>query len=258
MQDLVLKLKEKIGGSVFADKYCFNVPANTSSSIVVHVEDGHTANVALYDNNDIQQRSKTVTPSNNVFPISITDVGYVLIDKRYVNGLEITAFDLSEWYVSDFFENMQILYLYNGVEGNVKDLNVNSLIQLDLERSSVNGDLVHFRDAQDLRFLRLNRTGIKGNIAVLASLANMQQLTLSGDFYGDITSLSSMIELIKLVMSGDIYGDLNTLCQSLYNNGKVSGTINIQLKNTKCTLNGNVITSNSLSAVFTSSGYTIQ
>ena len=57
----------------------------------------------------------------------------------------------------------------------------------------------------------------------------------------DLASFNKCTKLEKVFINGShlVTGNVNSLLDSLYANGKVSGTLNIVLENTNCTYNGN-------------------
>ena len=67
---------------------------------------------------------------------------------------------------------------------------------------------------------------ITGNISSLSSLTSLQTLILfNTSVTGDISSFNNMIGLTELKIGNQCTGYFKTLCNSLKNNGKISGTL---------------------------------
>lgn len=112
----------------------------------------------------------------------------------------------------------------------------------------------------------------KVNIDSLAGKTGLTTLDLERNIkvYGNIESVSDSIGLfrIKALNCTNLTGDLKVMLDTLFQNGKTSGTIQIEPRNTGITYNGEALTEEKvrelngntsawvLNATFTNSGYT--
>ena len=91
---------------------------------------------------------------------------------------------------------------------------------------TLTGDISSLSSLTSLRTLQLNNTSVSGDISSLSSLTSLQTLTLDNtSVSGDISSFNNMIELQTLKMGKQGTGYFKSLCNSLKNNGKTSGTL---------------------------------
>ena len=105
---------------------------------------------------------------------------------------------------------------------------------------------------------------ITGDISCMNGRSGLRFYAANTKIYGDIKYLGSMVDIsgsttgdpaIYIANSG-IYGDLEEFAQSLFDNGKHSGTIMCQLAGTQVTYDGEVINGNA-TVEFTDEDFTI-
>ena len=101
-----------------------------------------------------------------------------------------------------------------------------SLKTLQLNGTSVSGDISALSSLASLQNLVLSNTSISGNISALSSLTSLQNLVLNGtSVSGDISAFNNLVKLSVLKMGETCTGYFKTLCNSLKDNGKTSGTL---------------------------------
>ena len=124
--------------------------------------------------------------------------------------------------------SLQTLSLNNtSVSGDISALSsLTSLQKLSLNNTSASGDISALSSLTSLQTLSLNNTSASGDISALSSLTSLQTLSLNDtSASGDISVFNNMIELKILKMGSQGTGYFKTLCNSLKNNGKTSGTL---------------------------------
>ena len=116
---------------------------------------------------------------------------------------------------------------YTSISGDISSLSsLTNLQDLNLWDTSVSGDISSLSSLTNLQNLNLRNTSVSGDISSLSSLTNLQELILfSTSISGDISSFNNMIKLKLLKMGSQGTGYFKTLCNSLKNNGKTSGTL---------------------------------
>ena len=91
---------------------------------------------------------------------------------------------------------------------------------------TITGDISSLSSLTNLQKLNLRYTSISGDISSLSLLTNLQELILfNTSVSGDISSFNNMIKLNTLKMGSQGNGYFKTLCNSLKDNGKTSGTL---------------------------------
>ena len=118
---------------------------------------------------------------------------------------------------------------FNGtnISGDISALSsLTSLQNLVLSDTSVSGDISVFSSLASLHSIDFNGTNISGDISALSSLTSLQNLLLDGaSVSGDISAFNNMVKLSVLKMGETCSGYFKTLCNSLKDNGKTSGTL---------------------------------
>ena len=105
------------------------------------------------------------------------------------------------------------------------------LTKVDIYDSAPNSQLdIDFNDFKYCKKVEAFNLGyyktLTGDISSLSSLTSLQTLTLDNtSVSGDISSFNNMIELQTLKMGKQGTGYFKSLCNSLKNNGKTSGTL---------------------------------
>ena len=93
-------------------------------------------------------------------------------------------------------------------------------------RTSTIGDISSLSSMTNLQTLNLEDTSVTGDISSLSSLTNLQKVELyNTSVSGDISSFNNMVKLSILKMGDTCTGYFKTLCNSLKDNGKTSGTL---------------------------------
>ena len=124
--------------------------------------------------------------------------------------------------------NLQKLNLwYTSISGDISSLSsLTNLQELNLQDTFVSGDISSLSSLTNLQKLNLRYTSISGDISSLSLLTNLQELILfNTSVSGDISSFNNMIKLNTLKMGSQGNGYFKTLCNSLKDNGKTSGTL---------------------------------
>ena len=116
---------------------------------------------------------------------------------------------------------------FSMLTGNISSLSsLTSLQTLQLDNTSVTGNISSLSSLTSLQTLRLDTTSVTGDISSLSSLTSLQTLRLyNTSVTGNISSFNNMIGLTELKMGNQCTGYFKTLCNSLKNNGKTSGTL---------------------------------
>ena len=87
-------------------------------------------------------------------------------------------------------------------------------------------DLSDLKYCKKLTWLAISNLSLTGDISSLSSLTNLQTLELAEtSVSGDISSFNNMVKLSVLKMGNIGTGYFKTLCNSLKNNGRTSGTL---------------------------------
>ena len=118
---------------------------------------------------------------------------------------------------------------FNGtnISGDISALSsLTSLQNLVLSNTSISGNISVLSSLTSLQNLNLQTTSISGNISALSSLTSLQELVLNGtSVSGDISAFNNLVKLSVLKMGETCTGYFKTLCNSLKDNGKTSGTL---------------------------------
>ena len=118
---------------------------------------------------------------------------------------------------------------FNGtnISGDISALSsLTSLQNLVLSNTSVSGDISALSSLTSLQNLNLQTSSVSGDISALSSLTSLQNLLLDGaSVSGDISAFNNMVKLSVLKMGETCSGYFKTLCNSLKDNGKTSGTL---------------------------------
>lgn len=116
-------------------------------------------------------------------------------------------------------------------------------------------DLSAFKNASFLQLIPVKRN-LVGDVDDLAGSTSITGLVLdnNNEMKGDIKSLSSCLSLVNLfVVNTKVGGTLESLANGMYNNGRISGTMNVHAQSSNVTYNGSAITSN-MTVTFTANG----
>ena len=101
-----------------------------------------------------------------------------------------------------------------------------SLKTLQLNSTSVSGDISALSSLASLHSIDFNGANISGDISALSSLTSLQNLVLNNtSVSGDISAFNNLVKLSVLKMGKTCTGYFKTLCNSLKDNGKTSGTL---------------------------------
>lgn len=99
-----------------------------------------------------------------------------------------------------------------------------------------------------------------GSISVFEDKTKLIKCAVqSNNLTGDIIAFNKCLSLENLALQGSgITGNIKNLCESLHNNGKVSGNIKFSFYNTNVKLDNNTSYTDTVTATFTSSGVTYE
>ena len=150
---------------------------------------------------------------------SLTSLQTLRLDNTSVTG------DISS--LSSLTSLQTLLLDITSVTGDISSLSsLTSLKTLQLSSTSVTGDISSLSSLTSLQTLRLDTTSVTGDISSLSSLTSLQTLRLyNTSVTGNISSFNNMIGLTELKIGNQCTGYFKTLCSSLKNNGKISGTL---------------------------------
>ena len=135
--------------------------------------------------------------------------------------------DISDFKYCSKLKICNITYFRTSTIGDISSLSsMTNLQTLNLEITSVTGDISSLSSMTNLQTLNLEITSVTGDISSLSSLTNLQKVELyNTSVSGDISSFNNMVKLSILKMGDTCTGYFKTLCNSLKDNGKTSGTL---------------------------------
>ena len=150
--------------------------------------------------------------------------------------------------------NLTNLLLYStSVTGDISSLSgLTKLTNLSIYSTSVTGNINSLSGLTKLTNLSIYSTSVTGDISSLSGLTNLTILKCSNvKVSGELNALENLTKLSTLYIDNtSITGDIKEFCNLLKNNGKISGTLEINANNSSATFEG---VSKDVIATFTAS-----
>lgn len=132
-------------------------------------------------------------------------------------------------------------------------MNKHNVKNIDLSNSNIKDfDLNSLKFFTNLTSLSLQLTSVTGDISSLSGLTKLTVLKCSNvKVSGKLNALENLTKLSTLYIDNtSITGDIKEFCNLLKNNGKISGTLEINANNSSATFEG---VSKDVIAIFTAS-----
>ena len=179
-----------------------------------------------------------------------------IMNKHNVKNIDLSNSNIKDFDLNSlkFFTNLTSLSLQStSVTGNINSLSgLTKLTNLALQSTSVTGDINSLSGLVNLTNLLLYSTSVTGDISSLSGLTNLTILKCSNvKVSGELNALENLTKLSTLYIDNtSITGDIKEFCNLLKNNGKISGTLEINANNSSATFEG---VSKDVIATFTAS-----
>ena len=208
-----------------------------------------------------------VIPANTDTDISTTAAGDVIsIENKYAitgftlgstsQGLNIDISALKFSLLKNLLSNTA-----STIIGDIAALKDKPLRRVNLaSQSGIIGKIAEIAGIASLYDLRINATQIEGDVNVLSTLTGLsgtvalQNTKISGNIATLI--LPNAVTTLFLHYDSGVVGQLEDFLDNCHNNGRISGTLTINVRNTGVTFNGQPLTA-AITATFTESGWNV-
>lgn len=218
------------------------------------------SNITIHTLNGEQSLSKNPDGSNPTNSTTCRNAD----DKVYVTKNNSSNTDIV---VEDKY-NLNWFGLNNYNSGNFVNADFSGLSfcknleEFKLEGANTNlyDDIGFLKNANSLKVVKCDTNNFCGSISVFKNKTKLVTcLIQSNNLTGDIIAFDKCLKLENLTLQGSgITGNIKNLCESLHNNGKVSGNIRFSFYNTNVKLDNDTPYTDTVIATFTSSGVTYQ
>ena len=199
------------------------------------VGDGYFTDSALAQN----LGKEKVIKKNDQTPIYVSNGDYeIFVENKY--GLSVLGLS-SGW-----------SKIYNKII-NIEDFQYSNIVYLLCNAIKIIGDFkkLDFKDVISVGISSCDNSTLSTSLFTGSSRLN--SIIASGsELQGDIANFANCINLENMDLGGLCYGSVESLCQSMHDAGRTSGTLGI--KGINLTYNNAALLSTTVNATFTSSG----
>ena len=213
-------------------KMYFNFDEDTKLHIV---GDGYFTDSALIQN----LGKEIVIKKSDQTPVYVSNGDYeIFVGNKY--GLTVLGLN-SGW-----------SKIYNKTI-NIEDFQYSNIAYLLCNGIKIIGDFkkLDFKNVYSVNINSCDNSTL--STSLFTGSSKLSSIIASGsELQGDIANFANCINLENMDLGILCYGSVESLCQSMYNAGRTSGTLDIKGKN--LTYNNAALLSTSVSATFTSSG----
>lgn len=255
---LVTKLNGIVDNASLLKLGEFKFAVTPPSSGAVEIRFGNNVNIhTLNGEKSLSKNSDGSNPTNSTTCINADDKVYVT--KNNGNNIDIVVenkYGLNVFYLNNYNSR-------NFVNADFSDLRFcKNLEEFKLEGANTNlsVDIGFLKNTNLLKVVSCDTNNFVGSISVFKGKTKLVKCAVqSNNLTGDIIAFNGCLNLENLALQGSgIIGNIKNLCESLHNNGKVSGKITFSFHNTNVKLDNDTPYTDTVIATFTSSEVTYQ